>query len=170
MAVKYENYPGWMVLRANLVSLSIYMLGIYLLGRVGIIYAGLYLLYCLWVELKLFQGSCANCYYYGKWCSLGRGKLCALWFPKGNPQKFIDRKVIWRDVVPDFLVFIFPLIGGVINLFQDFSWIVVGALVALGALSFEGNALVRGMLACKHCKQRDLGCPAAQLFNQSKAK
>jgi hypothetical protein len=109
-----------------------------------------------------------NCYYYGKWCSLGRGKLCALLFPKGNPQKFIDRKVTWRDVVPDFLVFIFPLIGGIIGLFLHFSWIVVGALIALAMFSFGGNALVRGMLACKHCKQRDLGCPAVQLFNQGK--
>jgi hypothetical protein len=99
---------------------------------------------------------------------MGRGKLCALLFPKGNPQKFIDRKVTWRDVAPDFLVFIFPLIGGVIGLFQHFSWIVVGLLIALVALSFGGNALVRGLFDCKHCKQRDLGCPAAQLFNQSK--
>jgi hypothetical protein len=27
---------------------------------------------------------------------------------------------------------------------------------------------VRGQLACKYCKQRELGCPAEQLFSKTK--
>jgi hypothetical protein len=27
---------------------------------------------------------------------------------------------------------------------------------------------VRGQLACRYCKQREIGCPAAQLFNKQK--
>jgi hypothetical protein len=85
--------------------------------------------------------------------------------PDGQPQT----TVVWCNFDGiHILVFIFPLIGGVIDLFQHFSWIVVGALIALVMLSFGGNALVRGMFACKHCKQRELGCPVVQLFNQGK--
>jgi hypothetical protein len=35
-------------------------------------------------------------------------------------------------------------------------------------LTFIGNGLVRGSLACKYCKQREIGCPAEQLFNKKK--
>jgi hypothetical protein len=33
-------------------------------------------------------------------------------------------------------------------------------IAALPALSFCGNALVRGRLACNHRRQREIGCPA----------
>ena len=35
---------------------------------------------------------------------------------------------------------------------------------ALVALSFGGNAVVRGSFTCKYCKQQELGCPAQALF------
>jgi hypothetical protein len=33
-------------------------------------------------------------------------------------------------------------------------------------LGFAGNAMVRGCLVWKHCKQKDIGCPAEKLFNK----
>jgi hypothetical protein len=35
-------------------------------------------------------------------------------------------------------------------------------------LSMGGNAMLRGSLACKYCKQKELGCKAEQLFNKGK--
>jgi hypothetical protein len=29
---------------------------------------------------------------------------------------------------------------------------------------------MRGQLACRYCKQREIGCPAAQLFDSTKNK
>jgi hypothetical protein len=49
-------------------------------------------------------------------------------------------------------------------LVQDFTWLGVGMLVSLVALALWGNAIVRGSFACKYCKQKELGCPAARLF------
>lgn len=40
------------------------------------------------------------------------------------------------------------------------------ALLFLMVLSTTGNAFIRGTFACQYCKQRDLGCPAEQLFNK----
>ena len=37
------------------------------------------------------------------------------------------------------------------------------------ALAFVGTGLFRGALACKHCHQRELGCPAERLFNRKRA-
>jgi hypothetical protein len=42
--------------------------------------------------------------------------------------------------------------------------LLVTALAVLIALSFVGNAVLRGSFACKYCKQREIGCPAEKLF------
>ena len=38
--------------------------------------------------------------------------------------------------------------------------------IALLLLGFLGNALVRGHLACRYCRQREIGCPAERLFDK----
>jgi len=53
-------------------------------------------------------------------------------------------------------------------LIQEFTWIILILIIALVLLGFLGNALVRGQLACRYCKQREIGCPASQLFDTTK--
>ncbi|KYC51997.1 MAG: inner membrane protein [Candidatus Methanofastidiosum methylothiophilum] len=60
----------------------------------------------------------------------------------------------------------FPIIGGTVLLIYDFSWITLFLMVVLVILSLAGNALVRGLLTCSRCKQRELGCPAEKLFQE----
>lgn len=163
----YENFPIWIPLLACGLSLSIYALGIYIFRLLGIAFMILYIIFCLWIELKILKGSCVNCYYYGKTCGLGRGRLCGLLLKKGNPESFSEKEISWKDLIPDFLVMIFPLIGGIIILIRDFNWLILVLMVILVVLCMGGNALIRGSLACKYCKQRELGCPAEQLFNKS---
>jgi hypothetical protein len=110
--------------------------------------------------------SCVDCYYYGKWCALGKGKLASLLFKKGDPLRFAEKDITWKDLVPDMLVLIFPLAGGGILLLREFSWGMSGMLAGLLVLSFGGNYLVRSRIACKFCKQREPGCPAEQLFSR----
>jgi hypothetical protein len=114
--------------------------------------------------------SCVNCYYYGKSCGFGKGKLCSLLFKKGDPRRFVERTASWREVLPDFLVFLIPVGGGIVLLIQDFKWPLVIALAVLVALSFGGTAIVRGTFSCQYCKQKDIGCPAEQLFQGAREK
>jgi len=162
----YESFPLRIVFLSNLVAISIYAIGVYILAGLGIWLAVLYLVYCCWFEVRVLRHSCVNCYYYDKVCGFGKGKLCSLLFKKGDPQKFIEAQITWFDLIPDFMVFIFPVIGGIVLLVMDFSWILLALLAVLLVLSFGGNALVRGSFACKYCKQRELGCPAEKLFNR----
>lgn len=162
----YENFPIWIPLLSCVLSLSIYTLGAYIFRFLGIAFIILYIIFCLWIELRILKESCVNCYYYGKTCGLGRGKLCALLFKEGNPESFIEKEIAWKDLIPDFLVLIFPLVGGIIILIRDFNWLILVLMVILVMLSMGGNAVIRGSLACKYCKQRELGCPAEQLFNK----
>jgi hypothetical protein len=163
----YENFPLWIPLLSCALSLSIYALGTIIFSQLAMLFVVLYLMFCLWIELRILQESCVNCYYYGKTCGLGRGKLCALLFKKGNPEKFVDKEFTWKDLIPDFLVLIFPLIGGIIILIRNFAWLVLVLMVILAVLWLGVNALIRGSLACMYCKQKELtGCPAEQLFNK----
>lgn len=163
----YENFPVWIPLLSCVQSIAIYALGAFIFFQIAIIFAVLYLLFCLWIELRILMKSCVNCYYYGKICGLGRGKLSALLFKKGYPESFAETDFSWKDLIPDFLVPVFPLIAGIIVLIIDFTWLILALTAILIVLFFYGNSLIRGSLACKYCKQRELGCPAEQLFDKS---
>jgi hypothetical protein len=164
----YRNYPCWIVLVSNLVSLLIYAIGAYIISRLGPVCLGLYLLYIIWLEIRVMSKSCANCYYYGKYCAFGKGKISSWLFKKGSPQEFLKRDITWKDILPDFLVSLIPLIAGIILLIFHFNWLLLILIVLLVMLTSVGNGFVRGSLACKFCKQREIGCPAEQLFSKKK--
>jgi hypothetical protein len=163
----YENYPTWIMLVCTMVPLSIYVIGAAILSGFNLWVSGAFLLFCLWLEVRVMQKSCINCYYYGKNCGTGKGRLCALLFKQGDPQRFAAKEATWKDIVPDFLVSLLPLIGGIALSFPDFSWLRVILLVLLIALSSGGTAAMRGNLLCKYCEQGRLGCPAAKLFEKA---
>lgn len=165
-ATCYERFPWSIVLLANLVALSIYAIGTFLLWELGLWWGMLYLLYSVWMEWRLLTKSCVNCYYYGKVCGFGKGKLCAAFLKQGDPQKFTEGSFSWIDLIPDFGVLVFPVAGGVALLVGGFSWVTLALLVVLIVLGLGGNAVVRGSFACKYCKQREIGCPAEKLFSK----
>lgn len=160
----YERFPFWIVGLSNFVGVAIYLVGAYILAGFGLWLAGLYLLYCLGLELRLLKAGCVNCYYYGKACGFGKGKLCSWLFKKGDPRKFSETDISWAGMLPDLVVLLWPVVVGIVLLVQNFSWLLAGLLVLLVVLSMSGNALIRGSLTCKYCRQRELGCPAARLF------
>ena len=162
----YENYPWWIVLVSNLLSLSTYIIGFCILFGLGLFFAILYILYCLFMEIRLLKEGCVNCYYYGKTCGFGKGRLSALFFKQGDISKFIQREMDWKDMIPDLMVSVFPLVGGIILLINDYSWIILVLMIVLVILSMAGNAFIRGSLTCSGCKQRELGCPAEKLFQE----
>ncbi len=164
----YENYPTCIVAVSNLVSLAIYFIGGFLIYQIGFLWLALYIFYILILELRLLKGHCVNCYYFGKTCAFGKGRLSSLFFKRGEPKKFGQKKMTWKDIVPDFLVLAIPLVSGIIVLITNFSWPILFLLALLFLLGFSGNALIRGRLACKYCKQRELGCPAQKLFEKTK--
>jgi hypothetical protein len=164
----YENYPRWIVLLSNINTLAIYIIGAAIIFHIGLAWCIIYIIYILFLELKLLQKSCRNCYYYGKYCAFGKWKLSALLYPKGNPQKFLKKKITRKNLIPDALVSLIPIIIGIILLTYHFDrWITIGIVIII-ALTTQGNNCIRGKLACTHCKQRELGCPASQLFDKIK--
>ena len=166
----YENFPLWIPFIAILVSVIGYVLGAFILSGFGLFIVAIYLIYCIGIELLVIFRSCKDCYYYGKICGLGKGKIAPLFTKKGKPSKFIDKKISWYDLVPDFLVSIIPIIGGIILLTYDFSFLLLGLIIILVVIFFGGTGFIRGSFACRYCKQKELGCPAQKIFNKEKRK
>lgn len=164
-----DSYPLRVVFLSNLVAVSIYGIGAYLLWKLGLLLAILFLVYCLALEIRVLKISCVECYYYGKACAFGKGKVCALFFRRrGGPEEFARHEISWLTLVPDFLVGVFPIVGGIILLVKDFSWLPLVLVLVFLVLATAGNGIVRGAFACKYCKQREIGCPAERRFGKGK--
>ncbi len=166
----YDKFPGRIVLLSNLLAFSIYGIGAWLMAGLGVWSLAAYIVYCCFMEIRLLRHSCVNCSYYGRTCAFGKGRVCALLFRQGDPQKFAHVEISWSDLLPDFAVSLLPATAAIIQLVTGFRWATLVLLAALVALTFWGNAFVRGSFACPHCRQRQIGCPAERLFNKSSRK
>jgi hypothetical protein len=167
-AKSYENYPVWIILLSNLVSVLIYLIGAIILYKLGVIWLIVYLLFVFWLEIRLLKDHCVNCFYYGKCCAFGKGRLSFILFKKGVSKNFTKKQITWKDILPDFMVSLIPMLVGIIILFLNFNWLLLIMVILLFLLTFIGNAFVRGQLACKYCRQREIGCPAEKLFSKGK--
>lgn len=161
-----EEYPVSTVIVANLVTLLVYAIGAFILSRYSTLLVIACLLFILALEFRLVRGHCVDCYYFKKTCAFGRGRLSALFFCKGSPENFCHTTMTWKDILPDFLLFIVPAIAGIALLVSAFSTMVLVLVIALLILGFAGNAFVRANLACRFCRQRVIGCPAEKLFEK----
>jgi hypothetical protein len=163
----YESYPWSIIVVSNTLSLAVYGLGAFVIYQLSWVLMAVYLAFIAVLEIRLLAGHCVHCYYYGHACAFGKGKLSALFFKRGDPARFVDKEMTWWNMVPDLLVVLVPAVIGIIVMVRDFSWVVLGSVVILLLLATVGNSAVRSSLACKRCKQRELGCPAEALFNKA---
>jgi hypothetical protein len=166
--LKYKHYPFRTVFLANLVSLGIYGSGFVVMLKAGIYFAFGYLLYILYFEYRLVRFHCSGCYYMGKRCGFGRGFISSCLFKKGDPAIFSMRKATWKNLIPDMLITIIPLVTGIILLILVFDFLLIITMLFLIFLTTSGNGYIRSSLTCKHCIQREMGCPADQLFHPEK--
>jgi len=162
----YSSYPLRYVLIYTAFTVSIYALGTAIVAGAGWWAAALYLLYCLAMEINLLRRSCRDSVYYGSACASGKGRLCAVFFKRGDPARFAAREISWKMLIPDMLVVLIPAAAGAVLLVIDFSWWRAVLMAAIIVLSFAGNAVVHTTFACKYCRQREIGCPAERLFSK----
>lgn len=166
----YKNYPCKIVLITNLANLSVYLIGIYFLYFIWLPFAVIYLFYLLYLELKLYQGSCACCWYYGRMCAFGRGKIAPLLVKKDDPKKFCQRVFKFKDFLTHIFVALVPLVAGIVLLVQEFSFFVLALSLWPIVFNFVGNPVIFGKLACPHCQQGKICCPACEFFAKTQAK
>lgn len=139
----YDKYPSRTILISNTVALTISVIGAIIMFQIGRIRFVLYIIYILFLEFRLLQGSCRYCYYYGKYCAFGKGKLCAVFFRKGDPKKFIQRKILRKDLIPEALVAVIPIIIGIVLIIIAFNRRILIGIIMILALTTQGNNCVR---------------------------
>ena len=167
---RYENYPMGIVLLSNFVALGIYTFGFLIIFRVGLVFSILYLLFILSLEYRLLRYHCPNCFYWGRICGFGKGKLSSWFFKKGDSSRFCLKEFTWKDMIPDLLISLIPFVVGITVLILQFDIMLLSAVLMLALLTTSGNGYIRGTLTCRHCKQGELGCPAELLFNKESKK
>jgi hypothetical protein len=96
-----------------------------------------------------------------------RSTLNALrFFKPGDPSKFCAKQTTWKDMLPDLLISLAPLLIAIVLMIIEFDLLLLFAALIILASTTLGNGYIRGTLTCKYCKQRELGCPAEKLFNK----
>ncbi|HEY49957.1 MAG TPA: hypothetical protein G4O13_07925 [Dehalococcoidia bacterium] len=102
---------------------------------------------------------CTNCYYYGKWCPIGWGKLCALFFRQGSIDKFGTGIGVKLAPMTYGLLSLAPLVLVIIALVRDFTVPKLVILILLLLVSMYSGSIGRKK-SCAHCKMR-LACPGS---------
>ena len=122
--------------------------------------AWIYLLFAIvMVGIVLRKLVCTNCYYYGKWCCTGWGKLSALFFKKGNIENFDKSIGIKLAPLTYGLLSLIPVVLIVFSIIRGFTMSKVVVLLLLLLISFYSGAIGRKK-ACANCKMR-LICPGS---------
>ena len=158
----FEEYPITTVIAQNLFFLIYFSIGfiailpLKILGIpiISLLYAVFLVVMLLFVLRKYL---CTNCYYYGKKCSTGWGKLSSLMFKEksGNYELGIKLAgITWG------LATLIPIIGSIISLILNFTTYRLGLLILFIFLTpfnfiFHKNS-------CKRCKIRNV-CPASMV-------
>ncbi|UCD02772.1 MAG: hypothetical protein JSV63_03240 [Candidatus Aenigmatarchaeota archaeon] len=161
----YESYPVRTLILYNVIFIINYAAGIYILSQLWIWLGLLFILYILFLEWIVYREGCSCCYYYGKRCFSGRGKLAPKFVKRDDPKKFCEKEVTAKNLMPQILALVFPVAGGAILLYLSFSWLIVGLMLIPVLIWFFGNPLIYGNIACPHCKQGRICCPANDFFS-----
>lgn len=150
-----------------LVSFTVYLSGLYLLYLIWPILSALLLIYLIYLEISVLRDGCVRCYYYGKRCVCGKGKIAKLFMKKDTKKKFNYKELSMKDFIPSMIPTIIALIAGgyiIYTSLPEFSFIILGIAIWPLIATYVGNPIVYGKLACPHCKQGELGCPACDFF------
>jgi len=149
-----EEYSLAAVIDANLAVLLWIALGTDACYFFNHVVAWVFLGVALLLVFVVLRGLvCTNCYYYGKRCAAGWGKLSALMFKQGDIEKFNDSIGIKLAPVIYGSLTVVPLVLGTIATIQHFSVLKVIVLVALLLVGFYSGTISRKR-TCAQCKMR----------------
>jgi len=156
----YEEFSKFIIILGNILMLLWITLGTIACWFLSPLIALFYLLFALiMIFVVLRKMVCANCYYHGKWCAMGWGKLSAIFFRKGDIDKFGSGIGIKLAPVTYGLLTLIPLILIVISLVRGFLIFKVILLILLLFISFYSGSINRKK-TCAKCKMRII-CPGS---------
>ncbi|UCB51793.1 MAG: hypothetical protein JSV10_07345 [Candidatus Zixiibacteriota bacterium] len=159
-----HSYPKPVIVIRWVILGGAFALGIYIMTSIKEVLGLAYVIYSLVVlTLILPLSRCTSCFYHGKACNTGWGKVAAYLFPKGDESKFVDH---YDYSIFIHLLWIIPLLASLFQLARERSLLALAVVLAYAfVLSLEKIALKK--LACSRCRQREF-CPAVPFRKTAK--
>lgn len=156
---KLENYPIKIVCVSAILTIISYLLGTLVWYVLNPVLGFLFLLLAASTLIISMKLRCTNCYYLGKYCNFGLGKLAAILFKKGDLNEFSNPKKVIPTAILSFGTMLLPIIAGIGLILFDFSLMNLGLLIIYILFGILPNFFVRGNF-CDKCMQGQLGCPS----------
>ena len=152
----YENYPKYIIVFRWIILLLAFVLGIYVLLDFYYMLAVVYVLYSVMaLTLILPLSRCVSCFYYGKFCNTGWGRVASYLYRKGDESKYVDH---YNYAIFLHLLWLVPLLVVLLQLARKRNILALSILVIyLFILLIEKIILKK--LCCRRCHQREF-CPA----------
>lgn len=155
-----EEYPRGEVITGNILMLlwiGAGTLASYLLWPVlAWVFLAIALLMIYVVLRKLV---CTHCYYYGKRCSIGWGKLAAIMFSRGSIERFPETTGIKIAPFVYGSLTLVPVIVLIVLMLKQFDIIQPVLLVFILGFGFYSGTVTRKR-SCSRCKMRII-CPGS---------
>ncbi|MFX0099794.1 MAG: hypothetical protein ACFFCS_09435 [Candidatus Hodarchaeota archaeon] len=164
-----ESFPVLTIVIGNIITISSVVLGtavIYFLDFVfSMVYVGLYVL----LIILSVRFRCSYCYYCGKRCPSGMGKLVKRKYQSVYNKEFNNSINYGIVGIFSFAMIMLPIVVGIISLIVSYELIRIAILIFYGIVAFVPNMFLKGD-RCKKCKQGVLGCPATRKGQEKKKK
>jgi hypothetical protein len=160
-----KAFPLWWIAGENLIHIATWLVAGWLLWPVrwlGCPVASLgWAALVLVVQVLLKKHNCSGCYYYGRLCHLGWGKLSAWLFEQDSGSAVVGKRLSLFYVMSPPVILVSALTIGVLAPVSAVHWILLAVYVALNAITFP----VRRQ-GCQRCAMRDV-CPGSACRNGS---
>lgn len=149
-----ESFPLAWVIVENLLHLSIWTAAGYLLWPIWKPF-GLPIFTIIWavlvvvVQILLKKHNCSGCYYYGKQCHLGWGKISSAMFAQDSGSPKTGTNLSFFYIIPPPVIVLTSLIFAIIGDPSRFYWFVFALYVVLNAATFPIRKKGCGVCAMK---------------------
>lgn len=150
--IPYQSYPTYLVVLNVLEVVAALAVGTIVIGQLGLWAVLGYALVGLLAVVLCLAFGCTRCYYYGRVCGTGLGKIAALMFKKREEEEFgksLSQTLSWTLVG---VVLLLPIAAGLVSLREGFSlprllWLAafLGLMIAI--------VVTHSRSACKHCQE-----------------
>jgi hypothetical protein len=149
-----EKYPKSSIILRNFLIFLWIALGTLACWFLYPLAAWIYLVFAIIMVFVIMRRLvCIDCYYYDKWCCIGWGKLSALFFKKGDIEKFNTSVGFKLAPITYGLLSLIPLILIIISLVQNFTVSKIIVLLLLFSVSFYIGVISRKKV-CANCMMR----------------
>ena len=151
-----ENYPKHVIIIRWIVLSIAFGLGIYILLGFHYMLAIIYIIYSvITLTLILPLSRCVSCFYHGKLCNTGWGKIAAYLFKKGDESKYVEH---YNYAIFLHLLWLIPLLVALLQSVRQRDLFALSIFVIYLFILFVEKIILK-KLCCKRCHQREF-CPA----------